>query len=280
MRLVRLRALHFFAVVDDHIVCCDDVVVCHALLRVQGLFTASKLGIPDEFNIVLQFIRTVTFGLDSLVSVAHLRIPHVLSAIVGALRAVFSSLVWFLCPLIHLTRVKSSLSIFLSRNHFSSDLILFLRTIGHFVFQVDAIAEFADPIRNLAVLGSLGHSSELGVVDRWRPCEVPSAGVVGHDEIFARLVAFLRFGQWFTGMLMVRKVSVQSRSVSACRANWTVLLAHVCFDRFPLRVILRGLEVSTVWGSLLSSRRVKRYSVTIMALFILDLGQGPLAPWL
>lgn len=72
MRLVGLGALHFFAVVDDHIVCSDDVVVRHVLLVVQCLLTASKLGIPDEFNIVLQFVRTVTFGLDSLISVAHL----------------------------------------------------------------------------------------------------------------------------------------------------------------------------------------------------------------
>ena len=93
MRLVRLGALHFFAVVDDHIVCGNDVVVRHILLVVQCLLTTSKLGIPDKFNIVLQFVRTVTFGLDSLVSVAHLRIPHVLSAIVRTLRALFSPLV-------------------------------------------------------------------------------------------------------------------------------------------------------------------------------------------
>lgn len=279
MRLVRLRALHFFAIVDDDIVCSDYVIVRHILLVIQCLLTASKLGIPDKFNIVLQFVRTVTFGLDSLVSVAHLRISHVLSAIVRTLRALFSPLVWFLCPHVHLTCVKSSLSIGLSSNHFSSDLILFLRTIGHFFFQVDAIAEFANPIRNFAVLGSLGPNSELGVVDRWRPREVPIAGVVGHNEIFARFVAFLRFGQRLTRMLMVRKVSVQSRSALACRANWTVLLAHVRFDRFPLRVILWGLEVGTVWGSLLFTRRIERYSVAIVAFFVLDFGQGPLAPW-
>ena len=137
----------------------------------------------------------------------------------GALRALFSPLVLFLSPHAHLTRVKSSLSISLSSNYFSSDLILIVRTIGHFFFQVDAIAEFADPIRNFAVLGSFGPGSKLGVVDRWWPCEVPCAGVVGHNKIFARFVALLRFGQRLTGMLMVRQVSVQSRPVLACRAN-------------------------------------------------------------
>lgn len=172
-------------------------------------------------------------------------------------------------PQTYLTRVQAVL-LRLNPLHdygISQLFFSFMRIVWHLLFEIHTVWKLTNAIWSLAVLCSFWLPDSYTFGSDGGSCEIFSARIVAHDQIFATFVGLLRFSQRLSRLLVVWKILIQSRIVLGSRADW-VALRMICLDRFPLGVILWRGEIGPMRWSLLA-RHIKRYSKLLLPLLLL-----------